>query len=66
MRLDSVGRLISKVLCGVFFGLSLGLALGSVSTLTLEVLQKRLGIDAWISFAMCLLLFGGGWFTEES
>jgi len=66
MRLDSVGRLISKVLCGIFLGLSLGLALGSASTLTLEVLQKRLGVDAWISFVVGLFLFGCGWLTEES
>ena len=66
MKLDYTGRLISKLICAVFFGLALGLWIGAVSTLPIELLQRRLGMVGWVFFTLSVFTFGGGWLTEES
>ena len=65
MKLDSTGRLITKLFSTLAFGLCLGCFAASASTLSLEILQKRLGMSTWAFLVLSVFLFGYGWFTEE-
>jgi len=65
MKLDYAGRLISKICCALFFGLFLGFGAGALTSLSLELLQKRFGYLSWCFLALSTLMFGLGWFTEE-